>query len=178
MQKNPLPILAKHCGVRIPDVRSHFPRAYPIEQIHEAFRKPYIDKRLWAKLRDITMTEWGLHNDHAVRKQLWQCYWNTKPHVFHVLVWRLRKSVKELSDASGARAHGRGLKLTVKMIEDDLLRPRILQTHLQSIAPYAMKLHDALASPRTWNGVDPRHMELYRALRDPDRIKPYGSLED
>lgn len=169
MKPNPLPLLHKHCGLKIrelPDVV----RDLDSFRIHKMFQEAMIEERYHNALRGRSLLEWGRHKDPEARRALWQCYFpETRPHVFHILVYRLNKSPAELSSEC---------RLSAQQIRDDLARPRILQTHLQNIARYAMELHEVMASPNTKDGVDPRYMELYRALKDPKRIQPYGTQQD
>ena len=166
---NPLPILTRECGVKLGAIRDALTRGIELEELHSLALRPTIeDDRDYRALFHLTMSEWGINPTPHIRRSLWNCYFpETRPHIFHVLVYRLQVPISTLSLQS---------KLSERMIQNDLRSSRIYKGHLQAVAPYATLLYESMASPRTWDGYDSRSMEIYRSLRDPHRIKPYGVL--
>ena len=170
MKKNPVPILGEHCNVKVNHISPLFPPKTPLELVHAVFKSKPIDDKLHSKLLPLTLTSWGSHPDQAVRRLLWDCYFEGyRPHIFHVLVYRCQIPVATLVLRS---------TLSKRQIEANLYRPRVLQTHVQAIARYASQVEESYRSPRTWDGRNPVYMEIHRALRDPKRVKPFGSFED
>lgn len=168
--KNPVPILYQHCGVKVSTVSPLFPPGTPLEIVHQLFTDKPIDARLHRKLQPLALTHWGQHPERHVRRLLWNCYFEGyRPHIFHILAYRCSIPVSTLALQSS---------LSQRQIEKNLTRPRVLRNHLQAIARYATLLEEAYRSPKTWDGVNPVYMEIHRALRDPKRIKPFGSLTD
>ena len=140
-----------------------------MELVHDTFIDKPITEQFYEALRDLTLTQWGQSDNAYVRKILWKFYFpDSRPHIFHILHYRCSVSIKTMSLNSG---------LSKRQIAKNLTHARVLKKHVQEIAHYATQLEESYRSPKTWDGVNPVYMSIHRALRDPNRIRPYGDLD-
>lgn len=166
MQKNPIPILREAFGIKISAIRECFPSGTPIEVMHSAFSPKPIDDRLHSELFILTMGHWGHTKDRDTKRALWQCYFDTRPHILHKLVFehdQWHRIVKKTT-------------LTDRMLEAYLRQPKLHQYQLRKVGRFASAYIEAISSPKQLRGRDPRYMGLAYALRDPKRMYERGEI--
>ena len=165
--KNPLPILAAHCGFKVSMLNHLFPPGTSLDVLHGKFNTDTIDTRLHGELFEMTMFCWADHKDPHVRKQLWQCYFpDTRPHIYHYLCFVHNKDHMIVKQT----------RCTERMLEAILRQPKLKQYQLRMIGKFATRYIDELSSKKRRVPPDPRYMTLARALRDPKRLYAKGEI--
>lgn len=168
--KNPLPLLHEHCGVK----KSHIPgmlgyHRMTANRLQSLVTMATLKPKPHARLFFPTMVAWGQCEDREVKRLLWECYFDPedKPHIYHILCWE-----HSIPDEVILRHAGFSLSTLHKILK----RPKVTKLHLQAIARFAMQYRDAMASKKSRAGTDPRYMRLHRALTDAKRIYPKDAI--
>ncbi len=171
MKPSPIPILVKHCGVKISTLGRVLPKVYGhLSTLHNLAKAPVVKPKTHQAVAMLALMNWGTHPDPKVRKQLWDCYFPGKrPHIWHVLYFMLELPMSKLVEKSG---------ISERAIRKYLTRSRVPQRHVRAIARFAMEYRDAMASNKSKAGRDPRYMILHRALHDRKRMTTHEDIDE
>lgn len=168
---NPLRLLHDECGLKLSALaiglgcygKNHVARKYM-----DAHRLP---AKLHNNIMHMTLCYWGdkVREQSPVAPQLWECYFpDTEPHIYHVLVYVFGVDMYRLTSWSG---------FTERKIRKFLRQTKLTKRQLRPIAREATAYAEALLSPRSDDGTDPRGQIILDALKDPERIRSWNDLD-
>ena len=139
LNKNPFPVLNKHCGVSKQELPGLLGvEALTAEKLQLYATKSFLPARFHSRLFDVSMYHVFHHKDQEVRHLLWRCYFETyKPHILHLMVFLFFIPEERIVKKSG---------LTQQTIRRYLRKPRLKRAQLRRIAPMAVKLEEMFNS--------------------------------
>lgn len=170
--KNPLKIMHYDCHIGLTQLMlSTRLRDIKRSTIRKLVAQDTINPHMHKRLFPAAMIAWGNavnHNNTEAADKLWKCYFDTQPHIYHLLCYVFNIPDKILMKAAGMKSH--------KTLAKILRRKKVSRKHLRMIGPYAIKYIDALYSDRAGGGRDHRYAKLHLALHDPERVYQRGEI--
>ena len=100
---------------------------------------------------DLTLSVWGM--DPLKRKNLWNCYFTTPPHLYHLLHY-----------VHAVDLH-RWTGLSTRKLEQIMRSPTLNRSQVRALSPQLMPYIETLT-----NQGNPAGLRLERSLRNPDLL--------